>query len=146
MNYNHLIDSLKISTKIWRCHAMFLNHFYAKIYFIHEIFWALHSVFLLWSRVHFALQPIQIFLPGLHQNYGILVVAYDSTLCKNLVLFFENFEWINLFFILVQPCDFYYNPIYFCSSDLVPSPICSQPYKTPKSRSTHPFEYFWFMK
>ena len=53
MNYNHLINSLKISTKIWRCHVMFLINFYAKIYFIHEIFWTLHSIFLLWSRVHF---------------------------------------------------------------------------------------------
>ena len=56
--YNHLINLTKNSTKIWRCHVMSLNHFYAKIYFIHEIFWALHSIFLLWSRVHFALQPI----------------------------------------------------------------------------------------
>ena len=53
MNYNHLIYLSKNPTKIWRCHVMFLNHFYAKIYFLHEIFWALHSIFLLWSRVHF---------------------------------------------------------------------------------------------
>ena len=53
LNYNHLINSLKIPTKIWRCHVMFLNHFYTKISFIHVIFWALHSIFLLWSRVQF---------------------------------------------------------------------------------------------
>ena len=38
LKYNYLIDQHKIPTKIWRCPVMFLNHFYAKIYFIHEIF------------------------------------------------------------------------------------------------------------
>ena len=42
LNYNHLINSLKIPTKIWRCQVMFLNHFCAIIYLIHCIFLVLH--------------------------------------------------------------------------------------------------------
>ena len=127
LNCNHLINSFIIPTKNWRCHVMVLNHFYAKISFIHVIFWALHQFFFSGPECNFALELIYIFLSSLHQNYGLLVVAYDSTLCKNLVLFFENFEWINLFSILVQPCDFYctlfiFAPLTLCLLLLVDSP------------------------
>ena len=74
------------------------------------------------------------------------VDAYNSTSCKNPVMIFEKFEWINLFFILVQFGDLYCNPILFCSSDPELFPACSPPYKTLKSRRVDPLEYFWSMK
>ena len=110
LNYHHLINSFKISTKIWRCHVMFLNHFYARIYFTHLIFWALHQVFKTGPDGSFALQPLKIFLSSLRQNYGMLIGVYYSALCKNPFIFFEKFEWINLFFILVQLGDLYCIP------------------------------------
>ena len=42
----------------------------------------------------------------------MLVVAYDSTLCKNPVILFENFEWNNLIFILAQHDGLYSNHIF----------------------------------
>ena len=39
--------------------------------------------------------------------------AYNSSSSKNLVLFFEEFEWINLFCILVQIGDLYCSLISF---------------------------------
>ena len=74
------------------------------------------------------------------------VVPCHPTLCKNIVLFFEKIEWINLFFILDQTCVFYCNPVISYSNDLVLSHACSQPCKTPKSRSMHFLEHFWSMK
>ena len=38
MNYNHLIDSLKIPTKIWRCHVMFLKKIMQKYISISRYF------------------------------------------------------------------------------------------------------------
>ena len=74
------------------------------------------------------------------------VDAYNSTSCKNPVLFFEKFEWINLFFILVQFGDLYCNPILFCSSAPEPFPACSPPYKTLKPRRLDPLEDFKCMQ
>ena len=50
LNYNHLINSLKIPTKIWRCHVMFLKTLLCK-----KIFLSLNTLssipsFQIWSR------------------------------------------------------------------------------------------------
>ena len=74
------------------------------------------------------------------------VDAYNSTLWKNPWLFFEKFEWINLFFILVQFGDLYCNPILFCSSAHDLFPACSPPCKTLKSRRVVPLEDFKCMQ
>ena len=58
LHCNLLIYLSKIPTKIWRCHVMFLNHFYAKIYFILLIFCALHQFFKSGPVGNFALQAI----------------------------------------------------------------------------------------
>ena len=55
-------------------------------------------------------------------------------------MIFEKFEWINLFFILVQFGDLYCNPILFCSSDPELFPACSPPCQTLKSRRMDPLE------
>ena len=41
--------------------------------------------------------------------------AYYFALCKNLFMFFEKFEWINLISILVQFEDLYSNHHFSCS-------------------------------
>ena len=64
---------------------------------------------------NFALQPFQIFVSSFHQNYGMSVAAYDSIICKNPGMFFDNFEWINLIFILVQLDGLYSIHIIACS-------------------------------
>ena len=76
----------------------------------------------------------------------MLVVVCNSTLCKNPVVFFEKFEWINLFCFLVQFGFFYSNPNLICSSTLEFSPAYSPPCKTLKSRRRDPLEDFWIMK
>ena len=62
------------------------------------------------------------------------VDAYNSSSCKNPVVFFETFECINLFFILVQFDDLYCNHVFICSNKPKLSPTCSPPYQTLKSR------------
>ena len=57
LNYNPFKNLFKNPTKIWRCHVMFLNHFYTKISFIHVIFWALHQFSFSGPECNFALQP-----------------------------------------------------------------------------------------
>ena len=74
------------------------------------------------------------------------VDAYNSTSCKNPVMIFEKFEWINLFCFLVQIGDLYCNHIFPCSSDPELFPTCSPPYQTLKSRRLDPLEYFWCMQ
>ena len=59
----------------------------------------------------FALQPFEIIVSSFHQNYGMSVAAYDSIICKDPMMFFENFEWINLIFILVHHDGLYSIPI-----------------------------------
>ena len=58
LHYNPLINLFKNPTKIWRCHVMFLNHFYAKMSSVHWRFLALHQVFKSGPVGNFALQPI----------------------------------------------------------------------------------------
>ena len=58
LHYNHLINAFKFPTKIWGCHVMFPNHFYAKIPFGHGRFWALHQLFQSGPVGIFALPPI----------------------------------------------------------------------------------------
>ena len=60
--------------------------------------------------------------------------VYNSSSSKNPVMFFEKFEWISLFCILVQFDDLYCNLIFPCSSNTELSPTCSTPYQTLKSR------------
>ena len=72
--------------------------------------------------------------------------AYNSTSCKNPVLSFEKFEWINLFFILVQFGDLYCNPILFFSSAPELFPTFSPPCKTLKTRRLDPLEDFKCMQ
>ena len=62
------------------------------------------------------------------------VDAYNSSSSKNPVMFFEKFEWINLFCILVQFGDLYYNHIFPCPNDPELFPTCSPSYQTLKSR------------
>src|SRR4051812_13714513 len=59
--------------------------------------------------------PFKYFFLASTKNYGMLVAAYDSTLCKNPVMFFEKNEWINLIFILAQLAGLYSNHIFSCS-------------------------------
>ena len=146
LNYNQLIYLFKNPTKNWRCQVMFLNNFYAKISSVHWRFWALHQVSKSGPVGNFALQPILIFLSILHQNFGMFIGVYYSTLCKNPLMFLVKFEWINLFFILVQLGDLYCIPIKFCSSGHELSPACSTPYQTLKSRRVDPLEDFWLLK
>ena len=61
-------------------------------------------------------------------------------------MIFERFEWINLFFILVQFGDLYCNPILFCSSDPELFPTCSPPFKTLKPRRVDSLEDFKCMQ
>ena len=61
-------------------------------------------------------------------------------------MIFEKFEWINLFFILVQFGDLYCNPILFCSSAHELFPAYSPPCRTLKSRRVDPLEDFKCMQ
>ena len=70
------------------------------------------------------------------------VDAYNSTLYQNPVMFFEKFEWINLFCILVQIGDLYCNLIFLCSSNPELFPTCSPPFKSLKSRRVDSLEVF----
>src|SRR3954469_878324 len=70
----------------------------------------------------------------------MLVITYDSTLCKNTVMLFESFEWINLMFILVQHDGLYSNHILACSLALELSHACSAPCQTLKSRRVGPLD------
>ena len=70
------------------------------------------------------------------------VDAYNSTSCKNPVMFFGKFECINPFFILVQFGDLYCNLIFLYSSNPELFPTCSPPYKTLKSRRLGSLEVF----
>ena len=70
------------------------------------------------------------------------VDAYNSSSSKNLVMFFEKFEWINLFCILVQFGDLYCNLIFLYSSNPELFSTCSPPFKTLKSRRVDSLEVF----
>ena len=70
----------------------------------------------------------------------MLVGAYNSTLCKNPLMFFEKFEQIILFCSPVQIGFFYRNPNLFCSSAHELFPARSPPYKTLKPRRVDPLE------
>ena len=59
--------------------------------------------------------PFKYFFKNSSKCLEVSVDAYNSTLCKNPVMFFEKFEWINLFFILAQFGDLNCNSILFCS-------------------------------
>ena len=74
------------------------------------------------------------------------VDAYNYVLFKNPMMIFERFEWINLFFILVQFGDLYCSPTLFCSNDPELFPTFSPPYKTLKTRRLDPLEDFWSRK
>ena len=62
----------------------------------------------------------------------MLVVAYDSTLCKNPMMLFEVFEWINLIFILFQQVQPIFG-FYFI-------------YSIPQNNSVNYFKPRWFAK
>ena len=77
---------------------------------------------------------------------GGSVGVYNSTLCKNPLMFFEKFEQTILFCSLVQFGIFYCNPILVCSSAHELFPAYSPPYQTLKSKRMDLLEYFWSMK
>ena len=146
LHCNHLINAFKIFTKIWGCHVMFPHHFYAKISFGHWRFWALHQFF---KSGPVGILHYNLFKYSSKNSSKCLEMsadAYNSASCKNPVMFFEIFEWINLIFILVQFGDLYCNPILFCSSAHELFPACSPPYKTLKFRRVDPLEDFKCMQ
>ena len=113
-----------------------------------NIFWLLEilsstSTFQIWSNRHLCTATyLNISLKNSSKCLEMSVDAYDSTSCKNPVMFFEKFEWINLIFILVQFGDLYCNPNLFCSSAHELFPAGSPPYKTLKPRRVDPLEDF----
>ena len=146
MHYNHLINASNIFTKIWGCHVRSPHHFYAKISFGHWRFWALHKFF---KSGPVGILHYNLFKYSSKNSSKCLVMpggAYNSTSCKNPVMFFEKFEWIIFISILVQFGDLYCNPILFCSSALELFPTYGPPYQTLKSRRLDPLGYFWCMQ
>ena len=90
--------------------------------------------------------PFKYFFKNSSKCLEMSVDAYNSSSSKNPVMFFEKFEWINLFCILVQLGDLYCNLIFPCSINLELFPTCSPPFKTLKSRRLDPMAYFWCMQ
>ena len=142
LHSNHLIDAFKNFTKIWGCHVMFPHHLYAKISFGYWRFWALHQLF---KSGPVGILHYNLFKYSSKNSSKCLemsVDAYNSTLCKNPLVFFEKFEKIILIFILVQLSDLYGNPRLSCSSNLELFATYRPPCKTLKSRRVDPLEGF----
>ena len=103
-------------------------------------FWPLEILsstptFPIWSSRHFCTTThLNILQKNSSKCLEMSMDAYNSSSSKNPVLFFEKFEWINLFCILVQFDDLYSNHIFLCSSNPELFPTCSPPFKTLKSR------------
>ena len=142
LHCNHLINASNIFTKIWGCHVRFPHHFYAKIYFGYWRFWALHQFFKSGpvGILHYNLFKYS--SKNSSKGLEMSVDAHNATSCKNPVLFYEKFEWINLIFILVQFGDLYCNHILSCSCCLGIYPSYWPLYKTLKSRRMDPLEDF----
>ena len=105
-----------------------------------NIFWPLEilsstPIFPIWSSRHFCtathLNISSKILPSVWRWQWMHTIHLQA---KTQWCFFEKFEWINLFCILVQFGDLYCNHIFPCSSDPELSPTCSPPYQTLKSR------------
>ena len=135
LHCNLLTNAFKISTKIWGCHVMVPHHFYAK-----NTFWPLEILsstptFPIWSSRHFCTAThLSISLKILPSVWRCQWRHTIHLQAKNPVMFFEKFEWINLFCILVQFDDLYSKLNFLCSSNPELSPTCSPPYQTLKSR------------
>ena len=76
----------------------------------------------------------------------MLVVVYNSTLCKNPLVFFEKSEQTILIFILVQFGDLYCNHILSCPITHDFSPAHKPLHQTLYSRRLDPLEDFKHMQ
>ena len=142
------------TTTIWQRHLKFPPKF-------GDVMWCFHITFMQkyllaigdfelytnfsnlvqWALLHYS--PFKYFFKNSSKCLEMSVDAYNSSSCKNPMMFFENFEWITLFFILAQFGDLYSNHIFLCSSNPELFPTCSPPFKTLKSRRLDPLAYFW---
>ena len=116
LHYNHLTNAFKNSTKIWGCHVRFPNHFYAKTSFGQWRFSALHQFFKSGPAGILHYNLFKYSSKNSSKCLEMSVDAYNSTSCKNPVMFFENFEWIIFIFIPVQFGELYCNSIFLYSS------------------------------
>ena len=135
LHYKHLANAFKFSTKIWGCHVMVPHHFYAKFPSGHLEILSSSPTFPIWSSRHFCtathLNFLLKILPSVWRCQWMHAIHLQA---KTKWCFFEKFEWINLFCILVQFDDLYSNHIFLCSSNPELFPTCSPPYQTLKSR------------